>query len=370
MTWSGSWWRPDSTSDDALFYAVATLLDAKGRELDRSSQRTAVRAFDHRDDALALNGEQFPLLAVRADLMRAPHQQLARLPGTHVNSLEVHGRMPPAPWLREADELGLPVVVLPRCDARLWQHGGLPPEQRIRSAEEILGQQDHALVWGAAQHPALVLWACEGSLGVSREMCRRLSELDPRDTPAAGFDIPSRSADASRDAEANPLAGPMAGGQMGHGWVVEIMGARDDTPPSRAAAAFLEAAGSSGFGGVANSPPLSRKGRDDWAASWAEVAQQLEVRPLTASETRRSGAQVVVQGLTPGDTAWLEIPGLSTVGSVAGSDGTATLEAWHRGAAVVVAGSQRWDVTLEPDSWVRLARISAAVVLTAGGAPP
>jgi hypothetical protein len=85
--------------------------------------------------------------------------------------------------------------------------------------------------------------------------------------------------------------------------------------------------------------------------------------PALDSSDRRAGARLRVRGLDVGHIAWLEVPGLTTVGVVAGQDGTVLLEAWHRGPATVAVDGGSRRVELAPDTWRDLERISAAADL-------
>jgi hypothetical protein len=115
-------------------------------------------------------------------------------------------------------------------------------------------------------------------------------------------------------------------------------------------------------------PPGAPAERVEWQRAWSGAAKELAIPPLDSGE-RRAGARLRVRGLDVGHIAWLEVPGLTPVGAVAGRDGAVTLEAWHRGQATVAVDGATRQVELAPDAWRDLARIKATVDLDWGAAP-
>lgn len=357
--WPGPRWRPGESGDETLVNVVAILLDGEGRILDRASRRAGVREVLHDGGELELDGEPHRLMAIRADPETPPHEQLETWLGGGVNAAEIHGVAPSPSWLAESDELGLPVVVLPRCDGRLWV--GIDPAQQRRVLEShtaILEAQDRQLAWESAVHPSLALWACEGSRDASSALCKHLTAGDPRGTPAAGVQFSSwpLPGEGLRD---DLLTGEAALRDFAtDGWIVETMMEGEATTAAQAAASFVRACEKGALGGVIP-PPAAMEAPSAWQKAWAKAARDLKV-PTLDPEGRRASARLRVRSLRSGQTAWLEVPGLTPVGTVAGAGGTALLGAWHRGAAAVVVDGIRREVDLSPVSWRGLQRTQDA----------
>jgi hypothetical protein len=365
--WPGPRWRLDDADGSGLVHLAATLVDGAEQVLDRTTVRAGVRQLTFEDGQLLLDRAPFRMMAIRAELDRRPHAQLLEWRGVGINALEVHGRTPSSAWLAEADELGLPVVVLPRCDGPLWT--GVQPRQRRQQLEQWsaeLAAQDREIAWRAAAHPSLSLWACEGDRDVAVALCGNLTALDPRATPAAGVQLGSwpLQAEGLREAGRGGGPGPVA---VEPGWIVELTGATEQVGAARAATTFVEACQQGAVGGVIP-PPGAPAARADWQRAWSDAARELAVPPLDSGE-RRAGARLRVRGLEVGHIAWLEAPGLTPVGGVVGRDGTVTLEAWHRGLVTVAVDGVTRQIELAPDAWRDLARISASVDLDWGAAP-
>ena len=361
-SWSGPRWTPGDPGDAGLVNVVATLLDGDGGVLDRASRRTGVRSVTFEGGQTRLDGEHHPLMAIRADPAVPPHEQLGSWVTAGVNALEIHGTVPSPSWLAEADELGVPVVVLPRCDHRLW--AGIQPSERreaVQTQAGVLRDQDHALAWTAAPYPSVALWACEGDRDSADALCRTLTENDPRGTPAAGVQFPSRPI-PGEGLRRDLLGG--AGGDPGfgmEGWIVETI---VETPSARGAVSartFAQAVEDGAIGGVI--PDREGAPQREWEGAWAGVAKQLGVPPLSP-DRRRASARVRVQGLRPGQTAWIEVPGLTPVGGVADREGGVLLDAWHRGTATVRVDGEGREVDLSRVVWEDLRRSSDAQELT------
>lgn len=357
--WPGPRWRPGESGGETLVNVVAILLDGEGRVLDRASRRAGVRELLHVGGELELDGEIHRLMAIRADPETPPHEQLETWLGGGVNAVEIHGVAPSPSWLAEADELGLPVVVLPRCDGRLWV--GIDPAQQRRVLEShtsILEAQDRELAWESAGHPSLALWACEGSRDVASALCKHLTAGDPRGTPAAGAQFSSWPLPGEGLRE-DLLPGEAAPRDFAtDGWIVETMMEGKATTAAQAAASFVRACEAGALGGVIP-PPAAMEPPNAWQKAWAGAARDLKA-PSLDPEGRRASAKLKVRSLGPGQTVWLEVPGLTPVGTVAGAGGTALLGAWHRGAAAVVVDGNRREVDLSPVSWRGLQRTQDA----------
>lgn len=355
VRWEGQRWSPLSEDPGGLVHVVARIEGPDGVVLDRLSRRTGVRSMDAGEEGFSLDGRRFPLLADRIQEGVTPHLQLADVEAAGINALEAHGHLPSRAWLDEADELGLPVVVLPRCVGAVWRGEAGDRWAELDRWREELSRQDEALVWQAAGHPSVLLWACEGSPALARRLCEEIAASDPTDTPVAAVDLASRSI-SGVGAE---FAVERGADDQAPAWIVEIGKIQGGHSIGGIAQHFVQASGGV-YGGVALSAPPRDEDAKEWRDQWRDVADSLGVRaPSTGN--RRAHSRVRVTGLDPGQPVWLEAAGLHPRGAVASSRGVAIIDLWHRGACTLRAGSETRELVLEPDRWKALKRESNQV---------
>jgi len=356
VAWEGARWSPTAAVDGALFHLVATLEDGEGRTLDRASARVGVRRIVTDDAGFSVDGKRLALLADRILAGRTPRSQLASLSGAGLNALEAHGEWPTHPWLDEADELGVPVVLLPRCAGEIWDDTPGDRAGRLATHVDEIRRQDRELAWAAAAHPSVMLWACEGAPELASSLCEGIRAADPAANPVAGIDLPSRSIAATSE---GATVGPAA-------WIVEIGRHRGVASIRDIAEHFARESGGI-YGGVALSRPPRDVDLEEWRTAWTQVAWDVGAVPLDAGD-RRAPSRLKLSGLSPGQTAWVEVEGLTPVGGLAGAAGSAEIDLWHAGDATWIAGDRRGRVSLVPDRWANLARVSN--VTRAGATPP
>lgn len=143
---------------DGLAWLVA---DAGGGVV--RAERVGPRAAVVDGDTLRLNGERVYYAAWRMSgsglAGRGPFATLVtQAAAIGANALALHGEVVPGFLLDAADELGLPVVLTPRCDGQMRATGVVKatPERMSFAAEG-----DHRIVAAQRRHPSLVLWALE-----------------------------------------------------------------------------------------------------------------------------------------------------------------------------------------------------------------
>jgi hypothetical protein len=262
-----------------------------------------------------------------------------------VNALELHASEAGDSWLSALDELGLPLVVMPRCDGQIWVGDETSRGERLAALGSKLASQDERLVRALAHHPAPLLWVCEGSPETAAALCAPLAR-DPLRRPVAGLDLAVDVAPRSRK-----------GADGERVWVAEIAGgpAGGTGTIATAAAEFLEQTRKGGFGGVILPPPAMRLFPKEWPKAWSGVASGLEARPWTAIE-RRASSRVGMEGLEAGRVAWIEVPYQQPVGLVAPSGGGGETWIWHTGAARLRQEGVSREITLRPASWRGLQR--------------
>lgn len=336
--WPGELWGIDAP---ALYVVTAVIRGADGAVLDASSERVGVRESTLVNGQLELNGEPSPLLAMRLDPVEDLHETAKGLAEVGANAVEVHGLVAGGRWLSRFDEWGLPVVHMPRCDGNL--------DRAPEGASTVLAMttQDAALLRAAASRPAVLAWVCEGAIQHRESWCGSL-HADPLGRPILGLDNPALS---------------IVGSEAGTGerrWIFEMGAGGPFVSFEKVAAAYLAVIGPGGPGGVILPPPPM--GRDAWAAAWRGATKALGTRPWT-SGTYRASSSVVVSGLTPGAPAVIEAPWMTPQGAVADDKGTARIDIWYQGGAVLRIGERRLSVTLTADLWNGVDRVSHALVV-------
>lgn len=352
IDWSLPTWAP---GDPELVLARAELVDASGAPLDALAVRTGVVDIDGDADGLRLGDAPLRLMAVRVTnrdgRFAAPFSEL--VPGG-VNGVEIHGELARSAWLDAADELGLPLVVVPRCVGRA-NKGRATPEI---AAEQV--EQDERLVAHLGHHPSPVLWATEGQTansqkknpGLPRVLYTDALQSDPLDRPITQVDLDARvQRVGAPDPDGAPFDSCAEEGCEG-AWLTEVTWRGPATPEmwTIMSARTQHALTEGGAHGVVIPTPRPAD-RGGWAPAWARVGQALGIAPADPGPHRAASIVEVVSG-TPGETVFLEAPGHPTVGAVFGADGTASIRLWHTGEVQVHVGGKQRRLFVQPGRWV------------------
>jgi hypothetical protein len=338
--WSGPWWTPVSPG---LFHLQATLIDEAGDPVDQLSRRLGVVERRVSPAGLHFGQEVYKPLAARllAVTARGPLLPVAQpLLDAGLNALEVHGEFIPGRWWREADELGIPLIYLPRCAGMSGQSGPVPPKRA-----SLVAEQEARVLQASLDHPSIALWVDEPPPQKKPEPSR-VSPDDPLQRPAVPQDIPGFAMEGLWAAE-QCLDGPCAGAfireQMGgtsQGW-----GAVANYWKQLAIGLHRGPI----WGGVAPSPAQPHS--SDYVQQMAPALAEAGVQPLRLGDGRRASSIVVVSGLTPGEIVTLRAPGVMEVGAVVAPSGQASLRLWHSGTATLRAGERSLHVELLPSLW-------------------
>lgn len=361
VPWRGDTW---GIGEGALFWLSAELRSADGTVLDRWDGRTGARAAQPAEGGLRIGDQVAVLMGARmvndADT-EAFRERLRGFAQAGVNALEIHGEQLREDWLSAADELGLPVVIVPRCIGRAGRsrHGA-------RQALDVLyADQDRRMQRALAEHPSAVLYAVEGPTGGARLHSGDILQGSPGDgarLPVAGseqqlaFDLPARVLHIAAGDTFETLQTSCMPKSCQDSWVVEITPywnrSRSRAPSPQAqwalcAAAFQRHLEQGSPGGIIPTP--NRNDTAGWVSSWRAVADAAQIPQVSGSGRGPSG--LTVTGLAPGALAWLDAPLLSPVGAVADSSGTAVFSLWHQGAATVRAEGHEVDVQLVAGAW-------------------
>ena len=132
-------------------------------------------------------------------------------------------------------------------------------------------------------------------------------------------------------------------------WITEITSSgRIPDPLSAQSAAYLRATWSEGA--IGGTIPTGQEGDLRWAQTWSVLGTGLGAKQMDSGE-RRGMSSVQINGLNPGQLVYLEAPWTPIVGAVADSQGTARLQSWHEGNAIVRAGDWSENIELQPSQW-------------------
>ncbi len=350
--WSLPAWTPGAP---ALVLVRAELVDAGGAALDTHIVRTGALDIAGDSHGLRLGGAPLRLMAVRVTnrdgRFAAPFAELA---GGGVNGVEIHGELPRSAWLDAADELGLPLVVVPRCVGRANKGQATPGTDALQVA------QDARLAAHLSAHPSPVLWATEGQTAESQKKNPGLPRVlytdalgqDLLDRPITQVDLDARVQRVGMpDANGDPADSCEREGCDG-AWLTEVTWRGPATPEMWATMATRTQHALTEGGALGVVIPTPRPAdRAGWAPTWASVGQALGITPADAGPHRASSL-VVVRGGPPGEAVFVEAAGHPTVGAVLDADGAATLRLWHAGEATAHVGGTTRRLQLQPGRWV------------------
>ncbi len=350
---------------EGLFHVLALWTDRDGRLLDAYAQLTGLRSITMEEDGFVVDGKSWTGLAVRAQLNRSPSTQFRELLGAGIGALEVHGGIPSTSWLREADEMGLALVILPRCDGEAWSN--------VRSSMVMdklgvlarhssqLRQQDDQMIRSLYPHPSVLAWICEGEPAVAAQLCAGFRE-DPISRPVIAGEPGTRTLFGLDELRASPQRPSQLF------WMTEITRAREEHSLGEVAEIFHEAVKAGRLGGVALPPPPDPEQEEEWRAAWARVARELGNCELHVSERRRASAEIQVQGAEAGALLWLEVPWQTPLGVVADQEGRANMSTYYQGPAVLRMGGRARSISLDEASWKDGIRQASPLVVRAGEA--
>ena len=343
-----------SWGDPALTHMMVELRDATGAPIATYSTRTGLRSTQLSASGLQINDEVGTAVAIRVpwglgepDLLTV----FAGAAGAGVNAVELHGSMVHSQQLDIADELGIPIVQLPRCVGRVKR-----PPGTGAGLLETLREQDIKLVRGVGAHPSVVSWLLEGDrhdLGPGRRESDEqppwtsVITSDPMHRPVAGANIPGTLLRIT-DLRSSTVDCPS--GCAGK-WIVEATFRIGPVPDlwSNVASAWSKVFATGIPGGTLPSPNAAELGR--WTAAFGPVLKKAGVRPFPLDRSRRASSRVQVEGAVPGTLVWAEAPGMTLRGAQVGSEGTAQFDVWYEGPATVRGEGWSRDVTLTPMTW-------------------
>ena len=346
--WNGPLWSLKSPSE-SLFLLNARLIGPSGKQLDHGVWRTGLRQFSIGEHEFRLNGESLLLLGSR-NVSFGFVSQLGLLESAGLNLIEFHGEMPPRSVLSDADELGVAIAVLPRCDGRIKAN-----LEQARMFKPELSKQDARMVAQAGNAPSVLLWSTEGSAlnrkgySVGRPLIESMNG-DPVERLVAAWDLPAFAIPASGPNEQTLGQRERAEHKEGAPfWVLEFhLGGPGEVSTVDALATALRA--SIALGAVGGVLPGEKEGDKNWAPAWAKHAGELGVEPIEL-DGNRAHSRASIGGLEVGQITSVQFEGGGHRAWVTGPTLETTVEAWHQGPATFTVGGTQRLAELTPGYW-------------------
>lgn len=360
VDWGSASW---ALGDSALFWLTASL-EIDGQQIDHWAGRVGSRAVFPVNGGLNIGNASTQLMGGRmvneAD-MDSFSERLQMMTSAGLNAIEIHGEQLREDWLHAADELGLPVVVVPRCIGR----AGRNRQGNVQKIQDLHLAQDLRMQRTLAAHPSAVLVVAEGPTGGYRLHSDQLIAGEPAEgqrLPFAGsepkypFDVPARLVQITEGISLDTLDVQCSPRRCENAWMVEmtLYWSRDrrqvmDTESQwqLCAEAFSRHLDQGSLGGIVPLPNL----RDTlgWQDAWHSLSTQREIPQVSGNA--RGKSTVEISGLAPGEWVWIDVPHLHPFGAVANASGQATLSIWHKGRAQVRSGARSATVDLQPGAW-------------------
>ena len=283
---------------------------------------------------------------------------------TGLNLVEFHGLMPTLAEMQLADELGVNLAILPRCDGRIQAD-----MTHVEQESNALKAQDTNIINHTLHAPSVLMWSTEGGginradESVGRAIIKNMKS-DPLDRPVAGWDFPSfavpvEGPNKALDDDQSFLNKPF--------WVLEFHLANEHNRPSLSTVAN---AVKSSFekGAVGGVLPGAEETNPEWASSWARYTSEMNIPPLQLNG-RRSHARVEVSGIPVGEMVTIRAPGTSHMGFVITETTPQTLGVWHDGQATLSTTQGDQTINVTPGTWTDLQWFGAPTRVQIGHQP-
>jgi len=367
QSWDGPLWSL-STPAAALFLLNARLVDQAGVQLDQGVWRTGLRQFSLGEHEFRLNGKALHLLGSR-HRSEGFLSRLSLLESAGLNLIEFHGEMPSRAVLQDADELGVAIAVLPRCDGRI--QATLDQASALQSE---LSKQDARMIAQASNAPSVLLWSTEGSAlnrkgySVGRPLIESMT-ADPVDRLVAAWDLPAFAIPVTGPDEQTLGQRERAGHEAGSPfWVLEFhLGGTEQISTVDTVAAALRS--SVALGAVGGVLPGEKEGDITWAPTWAKYAGEMGVESL-GLDGNRAHSRASIKGLSVGQIASVQFEGGGHHAWVTGPSLETTVEAWHHGSATFSLGGEQLSAVLSRGHWQGLQWQGSVVDLAAAESSP
>jgi hypothetical protein len=325
------------------------LLDRHGATIDHVASRRAVADIRYGSTGLLLNGSPLRIWAALffdrgGDARESLVRTAARLHRAGVNALETHGWVPDRELVAAAEELGLYLVVLPRCPARVPREYS---EHMVPEIEQALTRAMVAEIQRLERSPTMLFWEREKSWmhlpGIRRPAVMFGEPEDDLMLIPLGRAVSGADLTLSEDAG---LPSPR--------WIIEVIpeDAENRSPldPAVTAAGLARWRADGGLGMV-----LPVSGRDgaifDLPDELLDALAEGRPADVAASLPSRGPADLLIQVSRGGEPLlWkavdLLLPGLPPQSAFTDRQGVARIRCWWEGAATVEVAGQRRRVEL------------------------
>jgi|GEM_PF-5767862 len=331
--WELLQWGPD-TGSDALYQFGAILKNAQGEQLDALFERDGARSTGLEDQSFLLNKTPTRFVAVRMESnWEKDPQAFEELLSAGINTIEIHGSYPYQDWLKIADETGLFVVMLPRCD------GEVKAGRRQVDTHAAAVSAQHKLLYKHTLHnPSLLFWTTEGSPDLMYALAG-LFQDDPLERMVTGRALQALSLSSRNSAALQKLSKST--------WITEIT-TRPGEGPQTSIILFERALKAGAIGGVL---PVNRN-NTALRKTWYERLQKLDVPEATTFKKtpKRGNSFVWISQITDSAPLWLEAPFTTPTGVLANTQRYASIEVFHAGEATLRQNSQIVPIVLQPSS--------------------
>jgi hypothetical protein len=265
---------------------------------------------------------------------------------TGLNLVEFHGLIPTLAEMQLADELGVNLTILPRCDGRIQANMA-----HVQQESHTLHSQDTHIINHTLHAPSVLMWSTEGGginragESVGRAIIKNMKS-DPMERPVAGWDFPSfavpvEGPNTALDDEQAFLNKPF--------WVLEFHLTNHQNRPSLTTVANAVKS-SFARGAVGGVLPGAEETNPEWASSWARYTSEMKIPPLQLNG-RRSRSRVEISGAAVGDMVTVRAPGTSHLGFVINDQTPQTLGIWHDGPATLWTNQGDQSILVTPGTW-------------------
>ena len=342
---SANWDKPNWGFAEPVFYILkSTLKSPSGTTLHKHQTRVAPRKLDQIETGIAINDTPIPLLGARMVYRIGGEDwsmRMKKYTQGGVNSLELHGEWLKEDWLNRADEMGIPLVVVPRCIGRCNMRKPGTTEGR----ESIHEAQDARMVSAFLNHPSRVLYALEGPVKNIPLWTEVLLD-DPLHTPVAGHHFPARILRLERGPNGfEPQCQPK---DCTGAWLTEttMRLASADVPWQDVAKEYEKAIRLGSVGGIVPTP--NTKQVKQWQSAWKPLSERLAI-PQLSEGPFRAAAQLEVKGLKPYAALEINRSNRHPIVVTANSEGIAKIKIWAEG-----------QIELRSDNEVRTLQVQSA----------
>ena len=333
VPWDLLQWGPN-TGSDALYQFGAILETSDGKQLDVLFERDGIRSTRLEDQSFLLNETPTRFVAVRMEEnWKNDPQAIDDLLAAGINTIEIHGSYAHQEWLDFADETGLFVVLLPRCDGEVKAG-----RKQVDSHATNVSAQHQLLYKHTLHNPSMLFWTTEGTPDLMYALSG-LFQDDPLQRMVTGRALQALSLSSRNSSALQSLSKST--------WITEIT-TRPGENPATTIALFQQALNSGAIGGVL---PVNRN-NSALRKTWNERLRNINLSEDTTFKTnpKRGKSFVWINQITDATPLWLEAPFTTPTGVLANRQRYASIEVFHTGEATLRQNDRSQQVVLQPST--------------------